>query len=264
MASNGRARARNHDRAGDPRRGHGKVTILLDEQGEVRAGAAAHRGVPRLRALHPGPALLGGAGARAAAVRHLPGQPPPGGGQGHGPDRRRREAHADGREDAPADALRADVPVPRAALLPPGLARPALRLCGRATASRAVERNVIGVAAKFPELAVQGVMMRKYGQEIIKATAGKKIHGTGAIPGGVNKNLSIAERDVLLKDVDQMLDVGARRASSIAKDYTVEHLGGARAASAPSTPTTCRWCASRRRAGPLRRRACAPSTRTAR
>ena len=60
-------------------------------------------------------------------------------------------------------------------------------------------RNVIGVAAKYPELAVQGVMMRKYGQEIIKATAGKKIHGTGAIPGGINKNLSIAERDALLQ-----------------------------------------------------------------
>ena len=55
-------------------------------------------------------------------------------------------------------------------------------------------------------------MMRKYGQEIIKATAGKKIHGTGAIPGGVNKNLSIAERDGFLKDLDQMLDLGARRA----------------------------------------------------
>ena len=32
--------------------------------------------------------------------------------------------------------------------------------------------------------------MRKFGQEIIAATAGKKIHGTGAIPGGINKNLS--------------------------------------------------------------------------
>ena len=84
-------------------------------------------------------------------------------------------------------------------------------------------RNVIGVARKFPELAVQGVMMRKYGQEIIKATAGKKIHGTGAIPGGVNKNLSIAERDVFLKDVDQMMD-WARGALKIAKDYTLEHL----------------------------------------
>jgi NAD-reducing hydrogenase large subunit len=84
-------------------------------------------------------------------------------------------------------------------------------------------RNVIGVALKFPELAVQGVMMRKYGQEIIKATAGKKIHGTGAIPGGINKNLSIAERDGFLKDLDQHM-TWARGALKIAKDYTVEHL----------------------------------------
>ncbi len=84
-------------------------------------------------------------------------------------------------------------------------------------------RNVIGVAAKHADLAVQGVMMRKYGQEIIKATAGKKIHGTGAIPGGVNKNLSIAERDSFLKDIDQMTD-WARGALKIAKDYTIENL----------------------------------------
>ena len=84
-------------------------------------------------------------------------------------------------------------------------------------------RNVIGVAAKYPELAVQGVMMRKYGQELIKATAGKKIHGTGAIPGGINKNLSIEERDGFLKDIDQMME-WARGALKIAKDYTVEHL----------------------------------------
>jgi NAD-reducing hydrogenase large subunit len=84
-------------------------------------------------------------------------------------------------------------------------------------------RNVIGVAKKYPELAVQGVMMRKYGQEIIRLTAGKKIHGTGAIPGGVNKNLSPEERDFLLKDLEQMV-VWSRGALKIARDYTVEHL----------------------------------------
>src|SRR3989339_1903455 len=84
-------------------------------------------------------------------------------------------------------------------------------------------RNVIGVAQKYPDLAVQAVMMRKYGQEIIKATAGKKIHGTGAIPGGINKNLSIAERDAFLKDIKQMLE-WSRGALKIAKDYTVENL----------------------------------------
>lgn len=84
-------------------------------------------------------------------------------------------------------------------------------------------RNIIGVAVKFPDLAVQGVMMRKFGQEIIKATAGKKIHGTGAIPGGINKNLSITERDAFLKDIGQMLE-WARAALNIAKDYTVKNL----------------------------------------
>jgi NAD-reducing hydrogenase large subunit len=84
-------------------------------------------------------------------------------------------------------------------------------------------RNVIGVATKHPDLAVQGVLLRKYGQEIIKATAGKKIHGTGAIPGGVNKNLSVAERDGFLKDIEQIL-TWSRGALAIAKDYTSQHL----------------------------------------
>ncbi|MFN8206264.1 MAG: Ni/Fe hydrogenase subunit alpha [Bacteroidales bacterium] len=65
-------------------------------------------------------------------------------------------------------------------------------------------RNVIGVALKHKDLAVQGVMMRKFGQEIIKATAGKKIHGTGAIPGGINKHLSVEERDSFLKGPDPL------------------------------------------------------------
>ena len=65
-------------------------------------------------------------------------------------------------------------------------------------------RNIVGVAQENRDLAVQGVMMRKFGQEVIRLTAGKKIHGTGAIPGGINKNLSIAERDELLKGPDPL------------------------------------------------------------
>jgi len=67
-----------------------------------------------------------------------------------------------------------------------------------------VKRNIIGVVLQHKDLAVQGVMMRKYGQEVIKATAGKKIHGTGAIPGGINKHLSEEERDYLLHGDDYM------------------------------------------------------------
>lgn len=88
-------------------------------------------------------------------------------------------------------------------------------------------RNVIGVIQKFPELATQGVMMRKYGQEIIKATAGKKIHGTGAIPGGINKNLSIEERDLFLKgadpmNIDKMIE-WSQAAVDLFKDYFKEN-----------------------------------------
>jgi len=69
-------------------------------------------------------------------------------------------------------------------------------------------RNIIGVINDHPELARQGVLLRKYGQEVIKLTAGKRIHGTGAIPGGINKNLSLEDRDYLLKDIDQMIEWG--------------------------------------------------------
>ena len=65
-------------------------------------------------------------------------------------------------------------------------------------------RNVIGVALEHKDLAVQGVMMRKFGQEIIRATAGKKIHGTGAIPGGINKHLSPEDKETFLNGADSL------------------------------------------------------------
>ena len=80
-------------------------------------------------------------------------------------------------------------------------------------------RNVIGLAMKYPELATQAVLMRKYGQEVIKATSGKKIHGTGAIPGGINKNLSIEERDTLKKDIGTMLEWSVKSVELYKKLY---------------------------------------------
>ena len=84
-------------------------------------------------------------------------------------------------------------------------------------------RNVIGLAALNKDLVVQGVLLRKFGQEVILATAGKKIHGTGAIPGGVNKNLTAEERDKFLKGpapltIDQMI-AWAQGAIELFKDY---------------------------------------------
>ena len=69
-------------------------------------------------------------------------------------------------------------------------------------------RNIIGVIEDHPDIAMQGVKLRKYGQEVIRLTAGKRVHGTGAIPGGVNKSLNRQEIDYLLKDIDQMIKWG--------------------------------------------------------
>ena len=85
-------------------------------------------------------------------------------------------------------------------------------------------RNVLGVAGAFPELARQGILMRKFGQEVIQATAGKKIHGTGAIPGGVNRSLTTTERRELAAEIPQQKE-WARAAVGIARDYTLDNLG---------------------------------------
>jgi NAD-reducing hydrogenase large subunit len=66
-------------------------------------------------------------------------------------------------------------------------------------------RNVARVAAEHPDIAKKGVLLRKYGQEVIRATAGKRVHGTGSIPGGVNKSLSAEDRATLLKDIYQIV-----------------------------------------------------------
>jgi NAD-reducing hydrogenase large subunit len=62
------------------------------------------------------------------------------------------------------------------------------------------QRNVAGVAIADKELARKGILMRKFGQEIIKAITGKKIHGIAAVPGGVHKTFDKSERDYFLVD----------------------------------------------------------------
>ncbi|MDD2878665.1 MAG: Ni/Fe hydrogenase subunit alpha [Acidiphilium sp.] len=67
------------------------------------------------------------------------------------------------------------------------------------------QRHIIAVLNRFPEIGKWAIFIRKYGQEVIKATGGRKIHPTNAVPGGVNQNLSVENRDVLRKEIDQIL-----------------------------------------------------------
>lgn len=66
-------------------------------------------------------------------------------------------------------------------------------------------RNVIGLSQVNPDLTVKAVKLRQFGQDIIKILGGRKIHPDFAIPGGVNKTLSLTERDSILSRIDDHL-----------------------------------------------------------
>ena len=72
--------------------------------------------------------------------------------------------------------------------------------------SDVAKRNVVGIIEAFPDIAVQGVKLRKFGQEAIRVTAGKRVHGTGSVPGGINKHLALSDRDTLLAEASQMVE----------------------------------------------------------
>ncbi len=66
-------------------------------------------------------------------------------------------------------------------------------------------RNIVALLETYPEIALHGVKMRKYGQELIKTITGKRIHGSAVVAGGMNRALSRDERDYLLEDIDTMI-----------------------------------------------------------
>ncbi len=79
-------------------------------------------------------------------------------------------------------------------------------------------RNVVGVIGANPELALRAVNLRKWGQEIISTLGGRRIHPVFAVPGGVNKSLLPAEREAILKDIDAQIET-TRIGLKIIKDW---------------------------------------------
>lgn len=83
-------------------------------------------------------------------------------------------------------------------------------------------RNIVGVIEDFPDLALKGVRLRKYGQQVIEVIAGKRIHGAATVPGGMNKALTAEERDRLLVDIHDVLS-WAQDAVSLNEKIHMEH-----------------------------------------
>ena len=67
-------------------------------------------------------------------------------------------------------------------------------------------RNIIGLAGKFPDIALRGIRLRKFGQEISERITGKKIHIAGIAPGGMAFPLTEANRQALLAWIPEALE----------------------------------------------------------
>ncbi|MCP5014015.1 MAG: Ni/Fe hydrogenase subunit alpha [Ketobacter sp.] len=70
--------------------------------------------------------------------------------------------------------------------------------------SDVAKRNIIAVIQQHKTLALHGVQIRKFGQQVIEAISGKRIHGIAAVAGGMNAPLT---RDKIAPFKQQSTDI---------------------------------------------------------
>ncbi|MFO7682115.1 MAG: Ni/Fe hydrogenase subunit alpha [Chloroflexota bacterium] len=68
------------------------------------------------------------------------------------------------------------------------------------------KRHLFGVAQAKPQLAQDGIALRKFGQQIIELLGGKRIHPSWIVPGGVSHPLSPEDRQTILKMIPDALE----------------------------------------------------------
>ena len=84
------------------------------------------------------------------------------------------------------------------------------------------KRNVVGLIVEVPDIAVKGVKIRAFGQKIIEMLGQKKVHPNAAIPGGMNRVLSLEKRDEILSQVDEVI-ADCQFAVDLFKDYRAKN-----------------------------------------
>ena len=64
-------------------------------------------------------------------------------------------------------------------------------------------RNVLGVVAKHPELARDGIELRKFGLQLIESLAKERVHPSWVVPGGVASPMLVQARDHILSQLPE-------------------------------------------------------------
>jgi NAD-reducing hydrogenase large subunit len=62
-------------------------------------------------------------------------------------------------------------------------------------------RNELGILEKHPDVARDGIALRKFGQQVIERLAKERIHPSWTVPGGVNEPLTEDTRDRILSEL---------------------------------------------------------------
>ncbi|MDT8067093.1 MAG: Ni/Fe hydrogenase subunit alpha [Terriglobia bacterium] len=86
-------------------------------------------------------------------------------------------------------------------------------------------RNVLGIIARHPELARDGIDLRKFGLMVIEALAQERVHPSWVVPGGVASPITAQTRDKLLAEIPQAMAVTDRTLQffkSVLDDYKEE------------------------------------------
>jgi NAD-reducing hydrogenase large subunit len=84
-------------------------------------------------------------------------------------------------------------------------------------------RNVLGLLEERPEIARDGIALRKFGQQVIEWLAGERVHPSWVVPGGVNQPLASAARDRILAELPNARAI-AHRALALFKSV-IERFG---------------------------------------
>ncbi len=67
-------------------------------------------------------------------------------------------------------------------------------------------RSILALAGTHPQVAVDGIKLRKFGQQIIELLGGKRIHPAWIVPGGVSAPLTEEHRAQILAGIPEALD----------------------------------------------------------
>ena len=69
------------------------------------------------------------------------------------------------------------------------------------------ERNIAGLARRFPDLIRKGIRLRQIGQEIVNLVAGGQLHPEFIVPGGMREPLNAETRDAIAVLLPEALEL---------------------------------------------------------